>query len=51
MKKSILSLIAYFAQDNDIQKWIRKCLLSTDQSIPRFQTIGEQMLGLKLVYS
>lgn len=47
----IFSLLAYFIQDNEIQKWIRKCLLSTDQSIPRFQTIGEQMLGLKLVYS
>ncbi len=51
MKKSILSLIAYFAQDNDIQKWIRKCLLSTDQSIIRLDTIQQQMLGLKSVYN
>lgn len=46
----IFSLIAYFIKENDIQLWIRKCLLSTDQSIPRFKTIGEQMQGLKLVY-
>lgn len=46
----VLSLIAYFVKENDIQLWIRKCLLSTDQSIPRFQKIGEQMMGLKLVY-
>lgn len=45
-----LSLIAYFVKENDIQLWIRKCLLSTDQSIPRFRTIEEQSLGLKLVY-
>lgn len=47
----VLSLIAYFVQDNEIQKWIRKCLLSTDQSIIRFDTIQQQMLGLKSVYN
>lgn len=46
----VLSLIAYLVQENEIQRWIRKCLLSTDQSVPRFKTIDEQMLGLKLVY-
>ncbi|UUS64757.1 MULTISPECIES: toxin VasX [unclassified Acinetobacter] len=46
----VLSLIAYFVKENDIKLWIRKCLLSTDQSIKRFDTIQQQMLGLKSVY-
>lgn len=46
----VFSLIAYFIKENDIQLWVRKCLLSTDQSIKRFQTIELQTKGLRLVY-
>lgn len=46
----ILSLIAYFVKENDIQLWVRRCLLSTDESDQRFQTIEQQTKGLRLVY-
>jgi len=46
----ILSLIAYFVKENDIQLWIRRSLLSFDNSIKRFDNIEQQVESLKLVY-
>jgi len=46
----ILSLIAYWIKENDIQLWIRRSLLSFDNSIKRFENIEQQVEGLKLVY-
>lgn len=45
----ILSLIAYFVKENNIQIWIQRCLLSTNTEKKRFSDIFEQTDQLKTV--
>ncbi|KEC82352.1 MULTISPECIES: T6SS effector BTH_I2691 family protein [Acinetobacter] len=45
----ILSLIAYFVKENNIQIWIQRCLLSTNTEKKRFSDIFEQTDQLKTI--
>lgn len=47
----ILSLIAYFVKENNIQIWIQRCLLSTNTEKKRFNDIFEQTDGLRSIVS